>query len=70
MPMDYNIESDISYCGSIQPLGATMIFKNLLLYYVRKLLCKFELFCLSSPWEKDFENIFAIQMHVKTVHRL
>jgi hypothetical protein len=36
-------KNNFPYCGSIQPLGA-MIFTHLLLYYVRMLSCKFQLF--------------------------
>jgi hypothetical protein len=46
-------EYGFPYCGPSQPPG-TMISKNLNLYYIRKLSCKYDLFWLSGSGEEDF----------------
>ena len=46
-------EYGFPYCGPSRPPG-TMISKNLNLYYIRKLSCKYDLFWLSGSGEEDF----------------
>jgi hypothetical protein len=41
------------YCGPSKAPG-TMICTNLNLHYIRKLSCKYELFCLNGSGEEDF----------------
>jgi hypothetical protein len=47
-------KNSLPYCGPTWPLGA-MLLKNLLVYYVRKLSCKFQLVLFIGSWE-DFYN--------------
>jgi hypothetical protein len=49
--------NSIPYCDPFPSSGA-MILPKLILYIVRKLSCKFELFWPSGSYEGDFLNIF------------
>jgi hypothetical protein len=46
-------KNSFPYCGTTRPPGV-MILTNLILYYVRRLSCKFQYFWASNYWEQKF----------------
>jgi hypothetical protein len=46
-------KNSFPFCGPTRPRG-TWFKKNLILYYIRKVSCKFQLFCASNFWEETF----------------
>jgi hypothetical protein len=41
-----------------------MVFTNSLLFYVRELLCKFQLFWSWGSWKEDFQIFFFLNKHI------